>query len=99
MSERLAYQSKIEAMLNEWPERMTLMEGRVWAIPAPKREVYAELMKQMREKFEEVRLKLADYRNAGDSAWPETRKNLERAWSDLANAYEKSLCQFEGVKN
>jgi hypothetical protein len=99
MSERLAYQSKMEAMLTEWPERMALMEGRAPAIPAAKREVYSGWLKQMREKFEETQRKLAEYRAAADAAWPEARKNLERAWSDLANAYEKALTQFDGVKN
>lgn len=99
MSERVAYQSKIEALLTEWPERIALMEGKAGTIAPAKREVYAGLMKQMREKFEDIRRKLSDYRAAGDAAYPEARKALERAWSDMANAYEKALCQFEGVKN
>ena len=99
MSERLAYQSKIEALLNEWPEKIALMESKKDSIVPPKRETYSGLLKQMRDGLEEVRRKLADYRSASESSGPEARKNLERAWSGLANAYEKALCQFEGVKN
>jgi len=99
MSEHEAYQLKMEAMLAEWPHRIELMAERTPTIVPAKRPVYEGLITLMREKYQEAVRRLSEYRAAAETAWPDARKNLERAWSDLANAYEKALCQFEGVKN
>lgn len=99
MSERFAYERKIEAMLTEWPERIAFMERRTHAIPETRRVVYTGLVERMRETYAQTRRHLDEYRSANDSAWPQAQKTLERSWNDLASAYEKALCQFEGVKN
>ena len=99
MSESEAYLLKMDAMLAEWPHRIEMMAERTPTIVTAKRPVYEGLIKLMREKYQDCLRRLSEYRAAAASALPESRLNLERAWSDLANAYEKALCQFEGVKN
>lgn len=99
MSEYQAYQLKMEALLAEWPHRIELMAERAPTIVPAKRPVYDECLKKMRDAYEDSRRALAADQASGESERPEARKSLERAWSNLANAYEKALCQFEGVKN
>ena len=99
MSERLAYQRKMEALLEEWPAKISFMESRAPTIATDKRAVYDGLLKLMREKLDENRRLLDASESAGEAGWTEAEPRLKRAWSDLANAYEKALCQFEGVKN
>lgn len=97
MSERDVVERKMGTMLGEWPERLALMESRAPAIPGARRAVYDDLLAKMRANYGEAVRALGDYRSA--AAEPPARQRLERAWSDLVNAYEKALTQFEGVKN
>lgn len=99
MNEAFAYQRKMEALLSEWPGKISFMESRAPVIATEKRAVYDGLLKTMREKLDETERFLADARARGPEAWDEGRQRIQRSWNELANAYEKALCQFEGVKN
>ena len=99
MNEAVAYQRKMEALLSEWPGKISFMESRASVIAAEKRTVYDGLLKTMREKLDETERFLADSRARGPEGWEEARQRIQRSWYELANAYEKALCQFEGVTN
>jgi hypothetical protein len=99
MSEALAYQRKMEALLSEWPGKISFMESRTSVIAPDRRAVYEGLLKTMREKLDETVRLLEESRARGHEGADEGRQRIERSWYELANAYEKALCQFEGVKN
>lgn len=98
MSEYEAYERKMTALLAEWPDRMALMESRAPAIPESRRATYHEILAEMRARYGDAVRALSEFRGAAAGSEP-ARAALEKSWANLAAAYEKALCQFEGVKN
>ena len=98
MTEAAAYQSKMADLLNEWRDKVAYMETKSPGISPDKRAAYEAQVAVMRARHAEAVSVFAGGAS-GLASWTEVQPKVQALWKQMTNAYEKALCQFEGVKN
>src|SRR5690606_39158565 len=89
--DRKSYQQKTEERLRRLGARIDelLKEVEVRA-----REEYRRLSETLPHKLKKAQEELERLKAAGDEAWSEFRPGLERAWTDVKDAWEKGSERF-----
>ncbi|MDO9263734.1 MAG: hypothetical protein Q7U02_07195 [Desulfosalsimonadaceae bacterium] len=95
MTEKKDFLEKQKAQIAEWNKQIDeLMQA------AKKAQVDASVkfenyIDDLRERLEDMRLKMEDVKKSGDSGWHDLRTGMEKAWKDLAAAFDKARSRFK----
>lgn len=95
MNDRKDFLEKQKAQIAEWNKRIEdlIMMGKKARVEASvKIENYIE---DLKERLEDMRLKVEEIKKAGDSGWQDLRGGMENAWRDMADAFEKAKSRFQ----
>jgi len=95
MPEKKDFLEKQKAQIAEWSKQIdelmqTAKNARVDA--SVRIENYIE---DLRERLEDLRLKMEDVKKSGDTGWHDLRTGMEKAWKDLAAAFDKAKSRFK----
>lgn len=95
MSNREAYEQKLQAKLDEWQAEIDKLRARARGAEADARIDREKEAERLEAKREEVRQKLEELREAGDDAWDDIKAGAERAWDSLSDSLEKARSRFK----
>ncbi|GHC23508.1 MULTISPECIES: coiled coil domain-containing protein [Aidingimonas] len=95
MSNREAYEQKLQAKLDEWQAEIDKLRARAKSNEADARIEREEEADRLEAKREEVRQKLDELRNSSDDAWDDIKDGAERAWDSLSASFEKARSRFK----
>jgi len=95
MSNRDAYEQKLQAKLDEWQAEIDKLWARARSAEADARIEREKEAERLEAKRDEVREKLKEMREAGDEAWDDLRDGAERAWKSFSDAFEKARSRFK----
>jgi len=95
MSEKKAYQDKMEAQLREWQAKIDVLKAKADKAEAEQRAKYYERIEKLRAKKKAADAKFAELRQAGEGAWEDIKAGMEKAWDDLKLSVEKAKKKFE----
>ena len=95
MSEKKAYQEKVEATLNQLDARIDLLKAQAKEASAEAKIEYNKRLEDLREQQSEVRARLQEMSEAGEEAWEEFKDGIDEAVSELQDAVTGALAAFE----
>ena len=94
MSEKSAYQAKLEAQLEEWRADMEKMQARAKQLNAEARVEYERQLAALQRRQEDAAERLRAMRRANEEAWEDMRKGAEKAWDDMAAAMRDAMSRY-----
>jgi len=92
-----AYQDKMEAQLREWQAKIDVLKARVDRAGADQKVKYYERIESLKAKKKAADIKLAELRQAGESAWEDVKTGMEMAWDDLKLSMDEALKKFKDL--
>ncbi|WP_018123164.1 hypothetical protein [Desulfovibrio oxyclinae] len=95
MSNREEYVQKMKAKLDELNAEVSRLEAKAKGAEADLRVKYDDEIKQLKERREEAKVKLAEFQQAGDSAWQDLKIGLQGAWDILDEAIKSASARFK----
>ncbi|MGM0784463.1 MAG: coiled coil domain-containing protein [Pseudomonadota bacterium] len=95
MSDREAYEQKLQAKLDEWQAEIDKLRARAKGAEASARIEREKEAARLEARREEVRQKLQEMREASDDAWEDVKAGAERAWDSLSESFEKARSRFK----
>ncbi|SDK35837.1 hypothetical protein SAMN04487954_11542 [Billgrantia gudaonensis] len=95
MSDREAYEQKLQAKLDEWQAEIDKLRARAKGAEADARIDREKEAARLEARREEVRQKLQEMREASDDAWEDVKAGAERAWDSLSESFEKARSRFK----
>jgi hypothetical protein len=95
MSEKKAYQDKMEAQLREWQAKIDVLKAKADKAKAEQQVKYYEKIENLRVKKKAADAKLAELRRAGEGAWGDIKTGMEKAWKDLTESVEEATKKFK----
>jgi len=94
MSEKEAYQQKIEARIAEWNAEMDKLRAQAKGLAAEGRIEAESRLQDLTIKKEAAEAKLAELRNAGGDAWQELKSGIDRAVRELDESVKRAVSKF-----
>lgn len=85
-------QRRLETQLKEWSTRIDHLRAeaeRDMADAELREEIY-EKLQILRDKHAAAMKKLEELQRSGEKAWKSVRKDVDRLWSDLQDAFENA---------
>jgi len=95
MSEKDAYQKKLEAKLDEWRAELQRLKAKAAGAEADVEIELKERLIDLRAKRDHAELRLEKLRNAGEGAWQELKSGIERAVDDFGQAVKRARERFD----
>jgi len=95
MDDRIAFENKMEALLNEWKPKAGVLQEKIPVIKPEKRPAYNAQIEILEKKYSEALQRLSELKAAPE--WRQAKDRLEKTWKELSHAYTEALRQFEGV--
>jgi chromosome segregation ATPase len=95
MSEKEAYEKKLQAQLDTWSAEITKLKAKASEVEA---NAQLELHKQIDElnaKRQTVQDKLKDIKEASGDAWKDIKSGVDLAWSSLSEAVKSATSRFK----
>jgi chromosome segregation ATPase len=94
MSAKDAYEKKLKGRLAEWRADIDKLKAKADQAEGDSQLAYYKEIEKLRAQQDNVRDKLEDLRDAGDSAWEDVKLGVEKAWTDLSDSTSKALSRF-----
>lgn len=94
MSDKNAYQEKLEAQLDEWQAEIAKMRARADKATADARIEYDKQIKELVEYQKRAQKKLNEAQHASEAAWADMRSGMEKAWADMAKSWNDAMKRF-----
>lgn len=94
MSDKKAYEQKLEAKLDEWSAEIDRLVAKSKQADA---DAQIELQRELddaRSRKDAAREKLDELKNAGDDAWEDLKNGIEGAWSSLETSLKAAKSRF-----
>ena len=88
MTDRSAYQEKMQAKLDEWRAELDKLSAIANQKKADAGIEYQNQLKSLEERYESAAGQLDDLKQSGDQAWQEIRSGMEDAWASLGDALQ-----------
>jgi ElaB/YqjD/DUF883 family membrane-anchored ribosome-binding protein len=88
MTDRKAYQQKMEARLNEWKAELDRMRAKVQGVEADARIEFDKQLTDIRERFETIREHFSSLAKAGGDSYERVRGTVDGALAEFTNAFE-----------
>jgi uncharacterized coiled-coil DUF342 family protein len=95
MSEKKAYEKKMDAMIREWSAKIDVLKAKADKAGAEQEIKYRETLQKLRKKRDEAHRKFDELRASGDVAWEEFRGGVDQAWNDLKKSIERAQEKFK----
>ena len=95
MGMKEAYQSKLEAQLDEWTAEINKMKAKADKADADAQLEYYKQIEELRSKQETAQEKLEELKEAGEDAWEDLKAGMENAWNSLGNAMKSATSRFK----
>ncbi len=94
MSDRENYIAKAKARIDQWTAEIDRLEAKAREADADARLAYSQQIEEMRSQRDTAQEKLAELRQAGDSAWEDVKSGFDKAWDDMTSALDKATARF-----
>ena len=94
MSDKQAWEKKLEAQLEEWRADIAKMEARSKKAGADAQADYERELKRLRKLRDESEDELKKVRAASESAWQDMRKGAEASWDAMTKAMRDAWSRF-----
>jgi len=94
MSTREEYIQKMKAKLDELNAEVSRLEAKTRGAEANLRLKYHDEIQNLKARREEARAKLAEFKQAGDSAWEDLKIGIQGAWDILEEAIKSAKERF-----
>lgn len=95
MNKKEVYQKKIEALLDEWKAEIDKMKAKADKVDADARLEYYNRIEELRAKHESAKVKLEEFKEAGEDAWEDLKTGVELAWESLGEAVRSARSKFK----
>ena len=98
MSDRSAYEQRLNAQLREWSARIDQLRARADKASADARIEYQNQLEALEARRQAAARTLDQLQRAGDDAWQELRAGAERAWRELQEAVNSAADRLEAAR-
>lgn len=95
MSQKQAYQEKMEAQLKEWGAKIDELKAKAEKAEADAKLEYHKRIDGLQAKRNAVEAKLAEVKASGEEAWENLKDGAERAWNELRSAVNEAASKFK----
>jgi uncharacterized coiled-coil DUF342 family protein len=94
MSDKNAYEDKLEAQLKEWQAEIDKLRAKADKANADARLEYDRQIKELVEYQKRAQGKLNEIQQASEAAWADMRSGMEKAWADMAKSWNDAMKRF-----
>ena len=94
MSEKQAYEKKLEAQLDAWSADIDKLKARAEKAEADAQLEIERRVDELQAMREAASDKLTELKNASDGAWEDLRGGIEDAWDSLGEAMRSARSRF-----
>lgn len=94
MSDKQAYEKKLEAKLHEWQADIDKLKAQAESANADAQAQYEEQLHDLRHKRDAVHKKLQDVQSANADAWQDVKKGADAAWGQMSDAVQKAWSRY-----
>lgn len=94
MSRKAAYEQKLKAQLDEWSAEIARMKAKADKADADAQLRFHDQISELQDKQQDVRKKLDELQNSGESAFDDLKAGIESAWHSMGKALEKAQSRF-----
>lgn len=91
---RSEYRQKLEQALHQMDANIDELETKLDKAKLTAKDTHRSMLDDLKSKRDIAKTKLKQFGNATDAAWSEVARGAERAWKDLAAAYDRARSQF-----
>lgn len=95
MSKRDMYVEKLKAQLDEWNVEIDKLEAKVREYETTVKLKYENEIRELREKRDEARTRLAEIQEASEDAWEDLIHGFERSWDIFKESVEHAISRFK----
>ncbi len=90
MGQKEAYQEKMEAQLEEMQAKIDVLEAKMKGAKADAKTLYFKQVKDLDEKRDKIKEKLAEMKNVGGKTWEEIKDIVENTFDEMKEILKKS---------
>lgn len=94
MSEKQAYEKKLQARYDQWSAEIDKMKAKSDQVGADLQLEYELKIKELRAMQETAGKRLNELKDASDDAWKDLRVGVDVAWESLGNALRSAQSRF-----
>ena len=94
MSDKHAYEKKLQAQLDEWSAEIDRLKARADALEADAQLEYQRRIDELAAMREAAGERLEELRNASDDAWEDIKAGADEAWTQLEKAFLSAKSRF-----
>lgn len=94
MSEKQAYEKKMQARYDEWSAEIEKLKARSNRVEAELKLEYEKKIKELSTMQKAAEEKLEELKNASDDAWEDMKAGIDAAWDTLGNALRSARTRF-----
>ena len=95
MNKKSVYWEKVEAQLKEWKAEIEILEDKAAKATGETKTELIRAIGELRQKKEVVKEKWDKMQKDGSAAWDTMKEGLEKAVSELKNAFDKVAARFK----
>lgn len=99
MNTKEDYIKKLRDQYNDlnykWSIERNKLEAKAQRATAEVQKMYAERVESLRQRRDDVKLKLEELDKAGENAWKDIQQGAENAWHALSEAFKKAKSHFD----
>ncbi len=95
MSNKEAYEQKLQAQLDEWTADIDKLKAKADQAEAGAKIDYDKQIEELRSMKDASKEKLEELKNAGDDAWEDLKTGIDSAWDTMGNAIKSATSKFQ----
>lgn len=95
MSEKKEFLEKQKAQIADWNKQINELIQTAKKTQVDASVKFENYIEDLKERLDDVRLKIEDVKKSGDSSWHDLRTGMEKAWKDLADAFDNAKSRFK----
>lgn len=95
MSEKEAYEKKLQAQLDEWGAEIDRLKAKADAAGADAQLEYNKQLDELRSKRAAANEKLAELKATSGDAWEDLKDGITKAWGSLSDAMKSAKDRFK----
>lgn len=88
MSDKEAYERKLEAKLEEWQADIDKLRAQAKEAGADAQIRYQQQIDELRKYRDDMEARLAEMREAQSAAWTDIKGGVDKAWDDMSKAMQ-----------
>lgn len=95
MSQKQAYQEKMEAQLKEWGAKIDELKAKAEKAEADAKLEYHKRIDGLQAKRNAAEAKLAEVKASGEETWENLKEGVEGAWNEFKSAVSDAVSKFK----